>query len=110
MEGVLLQNAFLINYKKFVHYFSKDLPQYDYDDDDDEVVDDDDGYVGEYNEEHGSESPPLHFLVTSELLLVSPLNEIPKLLRFNDDINVISINRYLPVDHVLYNQFIKQVE
>lgn len=116
-ESVLLQNAFLINYKKFVHYFSKDIVTYDEEDDED---DDDEEDVEEECEEeldeinHEPESPLLHYQVTSnttpELLLDSSLNETPKLLRFNDDISVIKINRYLPVDHVLYNQFIKHIE
>ncbi|RCK64709.1 hypothetical protein Cantr_00298 [Candida viswanathii] len=114
LESVLLQNGFLINYKKFVHYFSKDLTNYD--DDDDEEDDDEEEGEDELEdiEEEEPQSPPLHFQVTAngtpELLLDLSLNETPKLLRFNDDINVININRYLPVDHVLYNQFIKEVE
>ena len=41
LENVLLQNGFLLNYKKFTHYFSKDLTNYDDDEEEDEEQDND---------------------------------------------------------------------
>ena len=40
LENVLLQNGFLLNYKKFTHYFSKDLTNYDDDEEEDEEEED----------------------------------------------------------------------
>ncbi|KAI5952630.1 hypothetical protein KGF54_003497 [Candida jiufengensis] len=112
VEHIMLQNGFLINYRRFVSYFTKDVSNY-YDDDDDDDDDDDE----EKKEDEEDLSTPYSQLsayddnsrnnsIDSNLSLDS-LTHTPKCLRFNEDINIIKINRYLPVDHILYEKFLK---
>lgn len=129
LENILLQNGFLLNYKRFTHYFSKDLTNYDDDDDDDDEQDNDEDIIGKeelalveninddisYQNNTAPNSPNYAYKyenTDTQQLLLDPLDQdhIPKLLRFNEDIDIININRYLPVDHVLYNQFLDQLE
>ncbi|KAL6453047.1 hypothetical protein SBY92_000392 [Candida maltosa Xu316] len=101
LESVLLQNGFLINYKRFVHYFSKDMTNYEDEDDEDEDTEEEDIESNtsevedsyDYTEskyEYGSQEE------TPDLMLDAFEKTVPK--------------SYLPVDHVLYNQFIKEIE
>lgn len=124
LENALLQNGFLLNYKKFTHYFSKDLTNYDDDEEEDEEQDNDEEELDANDKikddslchnDTAPSSPNYAYKcedTDNQQLLLDPLDQdhIPKLLRFNEDIDIININRYLPVDHVLYNQFLNQLE
>ncbi|KAI3406204.2 hypothetical protein KGF56_001046 [Candida oxycetoniae] len=58
---------------------------------------------------HYLESSSHYLADKSSTLVLDPLMHIPKSLRFNDKIDIIKINRYLPVDHILYKQIIDEI-
>ncbi|KAI5967832.1 uncharacterized protein KGF55_000064 [Candida pseudojiufengensis] len=111
IEHIMLQNGFLINYRRFVQYFTKDFPNYY----DDEEIEDDEEEKEEtkhkqsnytYTSLSNYDALSRNNSIDSNLSLDS-LTYTPKCLRFNEEINVININRYLPVDQVLYEKFLK---
>ncbi|KAG7661828.1 uncharacterized protein J8A68_004654 [[Candida] subhashii] len=127
-DDSLVLNAFIINFFRFKYYFTKDIMNEQYDDDDD---DDDDN---EQEQEEIQEQPrKLVALESNESYrldrkkpIISPkriprqmndiiddisleLSHIKKQLRFSDDINVIKVNRCLPVDQVIYNKFVQEL-
>lgn len=94
VEHILLQNGFLINYARFRSYFAHDALNYQ-----DEWEDD----VSTVNTSCTS---------SRQLLSGIPsmvLDSTPKHLRFNEEVDLISINRLLPVDHVLYEKLSKRL-
>ncbi|CAI5758268.1 unnamed protein product [Candida verbasci] len=96
-SNILLQNAFLINYKRFIKYFTIDLKNYedDEDDEDDQII------------EEETNGP--NYTTKYDTIEIDSIDDhIPKSLRFNDDIDIININRFLPVDHILYKKFIDE--
>ena len=131
MEHIILQNGFLANYRRFVASFASDAKNYNNDTDvEDEDVEDEDlqdrednrNNAIDFNVSEGNVSTnglyatvaiandPIHLAdndaqsIANSFLLVDASMHQPKKLRFSDDDNVININRYLPVDHVLYKQ------
>ncbi|CAK9439213.1 uncharacterized protein LODBEIA_P34370 [Lodderomyces beijingensis] len=112
IEHLILQNGFLINYKRFVFYFTRDIASYCDDSEDD---DDEDEGEGEASASFDSDlDKTLDFSVehieeVSNSISLDPLTHTPKSLRFNDEIDIININRYLPVDHVLYKHIIEDI-
>lgn len=93
-EHILLQNGFLTNYARFRSYFAYDVLSYA---DDGEDISEPVNALPEY---------------ISQTLLDIPsmvLDSKPKRLRFNEEVDLISINRHLPVDHVLYEKLSKRL-
>ncbi|KAI5949465.1 hypothetical protein KGF57_004675 [Candida theae] len=85
-EHILLQNGFLINYARFRSYFAYDVLSYE---------DDWEEFSDPVKSNHISSSRQSFSSIPSMVL-----ESKPKRLRFNEEVDLISINRHLPVDHV----------
>ncbi|KAG5419321.1 hypothetical protein I9W82_003088 [Candida metapsilosis] len=94
VEHIMLQNGFLINYARFRSYFVYDALNYE---DDWEEVPTGLGTPRSSSRQSFSGIPSM------------VLDSKPKQLRFNEEVDLISINRFLPVDHVLYEKLSKKI-
>ncbi|KAI5961160.1 hypothetical protein CANMA_003934 [Candida margitis] len=94
-EHILLQNGFLINYARFRSYFAYDALHYE-----DEWEEDNCDEVSQ------SSTPSRQGSVGIPPMV---LDSAQKHLRFNEEVDLISINRLLPVDHVLYEKLSKEL-
>lgn len=122
-QDSLVMNSFILNFSWFVNYFARDIMNKPYEDDYDEddadvATDGSNGMDQIINERHNRQKQPLadepfsisqpkNSLVLKERIEPLELSHKEKRLRFNEDINVININRCLPVDQVIYNKFVQ---